>query len=757
MDLIISITLFSICISSFFINKKYLFSMIICMWIWYLVQFVAITPLDPKYIIILYGICFVPSIIVSIRSNNRFYGYFSAFFKFLMLLICFIFIVMSSLVMSYYHVYGQFGETQLLGVLQTNVNESLEGLKIFVGLRFFVYFILFCTLINIPGILSRFSRIKCSNLNNLKLSVRFAMSLLSVVYVAYVCLHQDFDQKNMMVRLVKSYFKTYKRSFEIVEQRKSIQVPDYVLRSVAENKTIILVVGESVTRNHMGAYGYFRDTTPWLNQQVEEGKALLFENAFSSHALTALTVPLILSESGQKHFDDIPTLPSVINILSKFNFNTYWFSNQGQLQGALYLFPLLNESKFKYFSTVQYLNRSKKYDFELIDHIRKNVDFSKSNFVVVHLMGSHFHYKYRYPKDFTPNLQDIEIGFYGIHKPDKIDKIDSYDKSIAYTDYFLESLSKTFKDDDNVAIVYVSDHGESVVGNFQHDYSKEMNTDIFSIPFFVWTSNGFINNFKSDLNILMKYVGNYFTNDRTNDIIKYLSGIDVKLSDVFYSSYEDVYILHGKKKLQDITTGVIKDNVERIRSHFDSLCISGKTNTLKKIMIAEESGFDGVEIDLMYDELSENLLVADQHKNSGLALNIYLNQMKNWNYKRLLLRINNISHDNYARVLAILNNLNVNYNIIDKTLLLLPLDKTMSSMGNWNLLRNFDIYNKGDDKNCIYLLNREEIDIDFNKFISGGKFVYFLDDLNIIKKTNMMMGSNTFDFVVYKVVTDGEL
>lgn len=755
MSLIGSITFFSICLSSFFVNKKHLFSMLICMWLWYLVQFVAITPLDPKYIVILYCICFIPSIVVSFQIKIKFYNYIYLFFKFLMFSVGFIFVTMSALVMSYYHVYGQFGETQLLGVLQTNVNESLEGLRIFVGLRFFAYFILFCFLVSIPYLMSNFIRIKYANLINLKFSIKLSILFVSILCVTYVGLQQDFDQKNMMIRLVKSYFKTYKRSFEIVEQRKNIEIPDYVLRSVAKNKTIILVVGESATKNHMGAYGYFRDTTPWLSQQVKAGKALLFEKAFSSHALTALTVPLILSEAGQKSFDDIPTLPSVINIFNKLNFNTYWFSNQGQLQGALYLFPLLNEAEFKYFSAVQYLNRSEKYDSELIEHIQNNVDFSKSNFVVVHLMGSHFHYKYRYPKDFSPNLQGIERGFYGIHKAEKIDKIDSYDKSVAYTDYFFELLSKTFQDNDNVAIVYVSDHGESVVGNFQHDYSKEMNTDIFSIPFFVWTSSGFINNFKSDLSVLEKYKNSYFTNDRTNGVLKYLSGIDVDLGDVFYSDDEDVYILHGKKKLQDITTGVIKADVEKIRSRFGSLCISGKTNSLKKVMIAEESGFDGVEIDLMYDDILEDLLVADRKISSGLSLKIYLSQMKNWNYKRILLRINNISHDNQAKILSILNKLNAEYDIIDKTLLF-SVDIDDLKMENWKILQDFDI-SKIENDNDIYLLKKEIFNFNSSDIGSGKRFALSLDNLIFDDKIISLKENNHFDFVIYNVVTDGEL
>lgn len=760
MNLIISLTVFTLCVVSFFKCKKYFLSMIICMLLWYFVRYISISPLDPKYILVLYFVCIIPAFISSMNMQNKFVIVLSKFAKFFMHLISFVIVIISSLILSYYHVYGSFGETQLLGVLQTNINESLEGMKLFVGLRFFIYFPLFIFLVNAPYMLkSKFKNHYNLNLN-IKHLITYKLSLcfISFIYVIYVCSFQNFDQKNMMIRLVKSYFKTYKKSFEIAEQRKNIVVPDYKVRFKEDEKTIILVVGESATKNHMGAYGYFRDTTPWLSRQVKEGAAILFENAFSSHALTALTVPLMISESKQSSFDDIPKNLSVINIFNKLGFNTYWFSSQGQLQGALYLFPLLNEAGFKYFSSVQYLNRSENYDSELIDNIKKIVDFSRSNFIVIHLMGSHFYYKYRYPRDFSPNLQPIELGFYGINNEDKIDKIDSYDKSIAYTDSFFQLLSSVFDSNENVAIVYLSDHGESVVGNYQHDYSKELNVDMFSIPFFIWMSDNFKKVYNQDYEILSQLSSKYFTNDRANDVIKYLAGIDIDIKDAFIGKYEDVTILHGKKKLKDLSTGVIKSDIVNIKSKFGGLCVSGKTNTLKKIMIAEESGFDGVEMELFFDENSNALLVANQQKNSGLTLDVYLAQMKKWSYKRLIFSINNISDDNKVYILGALNSLNKKYDIINKTFLTFPDSQNEINIKNWKILRNFYNSQKSKNESLYFLVNYNKLRSLKNYILnSDDKFVLSVDNISKNNSFEEIKEKYFFDTIIYDVVTDGEL
>lgn len=760
----ISITLFFISVSNLITSKKIIYTSILSAWLWYIVRNIAISQLDPKYIAILCTFAIIPSIIASLPCKKNTCKRITTIFKIVSHTTILALVILSSLIISYFHAYGQFGETQLLGVLQTNFNESVEGAKIFVGLRFFAYFSLFSVCVYTFYIISYFNKkIHIDTKSFIKLSTnqKYYFILICSIIVLIIGSQQDFDQKNMMIRFVKSYFKTYKKSFEIGEERKKIKIPDYeTMHDSNTKKTIILVVGESATKNHMGAYGYFRNTTPWLSQQVDEGKAIIFENAFSSHALTAMTVPLVLSESWQDNFDSTPWTPSIINILDKLNYNTYLFSNQGQFQGALYLFPLLDEIQFKYFTSVQYLNKSNNHDFELVDNIKSSINYSNSNFIIIHLMGSHFHYKYRYPENFSPYLEKIENGFYGTISDEKLKIIDEYDKSISYTDNFLKSLSQVFSEDDNVVIIYLSDHGESVVGNFQHDYSKEMNQDIFSIPFIIWTTSSYAKNFTNNIRKLINYKNSYITNDRTNDIIKFLAGIDVDLNKIFINNYEEVKILHNTKSLKDTLNGVIKQKVTAIQSQSGSPCVSGKTNTLKKIMLAKDIGFDGVEIDLMYDKNTHSLKVGTHEKKSNLSLENYLNQMNDWNYKKIILRIHNIDNNSTHDIFNILNEMDKLYFIKKRATIITSKDINFISNTtyDWNIFINSD---KNDNK----LKTSNNSDSTRNDYHTKTIETNHLSKQHILSIENSQYDEFNieeipkcfYDSIIYTYISDGEL
>lgn len=58
----------------------------------------------------------------------------------------------------------------------------------------------------------------------------------------------------------------------------------------------ILVIGESETRDHMHAYGYSRETTPWLDSMVSKSGTILFQHAYSNHTHTVPALTYALSE-----------------------------------------------------------------------------------------------------------------------------------------------------------------------------------------------------------------------------------------------------------------------------------------------------------------------------------------------------------------------------------------------------------------------------------------------------------------------------
>ena len=54
----------------------------------------------------------------------------------------------------------------------------------------------------------------------------------------------------------------------------------------------------------MGAYGYDRDTTPWMSEETQKPEAILFQNAYSNHTHTVPVLTYALSEKNQ--YNNVP-------------------------------------------------------------------------------------------------------------------------------------------------------------------------------------------------------------------------------------------------------------------------------------------------------------------------------------------------------------------------------------------------------------------------------------------------------------------
>ncbi|HIU63726.1 MAG TPA: sulfatase-like hydrolase/transferase, partial [Candidatus Avacidaminococcus intestinavium] len=67
----------------------------------------------------------------------------------------------------------------------------------------------------------------------------------------------------------------------------------------AKEQNYVLVIGESQSRDHLSAYGYARQTTPWLNEKKQDDDFILFKNAYSCHVMTAYVMAKVLTESNQ--------------------------------------------------------------------------------------------------------------------------------------------------------------------------------------------------------------------------------------------------------------------------------------------------------------------------------------------------------------------------------------------------------------------------------------------------------------------------
>lgn len=244
----------------------------------------------------------------------------------------------------------------------------------------------------------------------------------------------------------------------------------------------VMVIGESVRRDYVHAFGYPRypagyTNTPWLDR----APATLYTNYLSAGASTvpSLTAMLSVRNGTARELNN-----SIITLANKAGMETWWLSNQGQK--GLHDSPIALIGRRATHTTFL---KSKGYDEKgerLFLDRRLLVPFNnalqahttKPKLIVLHLMGSHSKACER-----TQAEIDIDMGS---------KEISCYVKSIANTDYLLNLVADSLRQQKGSwSILYFADHGVTYLdkdtpkAQFVHSDKTREN---YEVPFFVMHS-----------------------------------------------------------------------------------------------------------------------------------------------------------------------------------------------------------------------------------------------------------------------------
>lgn len=272
--------------------------------------------------------------------------------------------------------------------------------------------------------------------------------------------------------------------------------------------TIILVIGESSSRDYMKVYNpsFPYDDTPWQSaMRADNNNFIFFDKAYSSYVQTVPTLERALSERNQ--YDDRPFLDSanILDVAKKAGYYTSWFSNQGvfgEYDTAISLIAKTADNPKWAHESYAF---SDQYDGSLLPLLQQ-VDPKKNNFIVIHVMGSHIYYNDRYPHEFSK----WKKGTYP-------DGLEAYANSQLYTDWVLQQIyDYASKHLHLQAMVYFSDHGESL--------NKSHNPDTFDftmarIPLWIYLSPSYRTAFPGTAQTLTSHEHQYFTNDLLYDLL----------------------------------------------------------------------------------------------------------------------------------------------------------------------------------------------------------------------------------------------
>ncbi|VVO61394.1 Phosphoethanolamine transferase CptA [Pseudomonas fluorescens] len=255
--------------------------------------------------------------------------------------------------------------------------------------------------------------------------------------------------------------------------------------------TLVLVIGESTNRQRMSLYGYPRATTPELDKLKDQLD--VFDNVITPRPYTIEALQQVLTFADEENPDLYLSTPSLVSTMKQAGYKTFWITNQQTMTKRNTMLTTFSEQA----DEQVYLNNNRnqnaaQYDGDVIEPFNKALaDAAPRKLIVVHLLGTHMSYQYRYPSTFD-KFQDRDGVPAGI-RDDQLPTYNSYDNAVLYNDFVVSSLIKDYaRTDPNGFLLYLSDHGEDVFDSVGHSTlgrnENKPTAPMYTIPFMAWAS-----------------------------------------------------------------------------------------------------------------------------------------------------------------------------------------------------------------------------------------------------------------------------
>lgn len=259
-------------------------------------------------------------------------------------------------------------------------------------------------------------------------------------------------------------------------------------------KLVILVVGEAVRADHLSLNGYPKETMP----QLKKEDIVNFSNVYACGTSTAVSVPCMFSYYGKEDYSYAKGMQkeNVLDVLQHTKkVSLLWRDNNSDSKGVALRIPY---ESYKNTQTNPMCIEGECRDEGMLTgldsyiHTQKNRDI----LVVLHQMGNHgpAYYK-RYPQafeKFTPVCKTNQL-----EACSKEEINNAYDNALLYTDDFLTKtirLLKKYEKSHHTAMIYLSDHGESLGENglYLHGLPYFMAPDAqIHIAALIWADKNF--------------------------------------------------------------------------------------------------------------------------------------------------------------------------------------------------------------------------------------------------------------------------
>lgn len=464
-----------------------------------------------------YLMCYVVTLIYGIIGNIYLRKAYAVVFISLALVSCFVDIVCHNTL----HI--GFTKDLVSIIIGTNPAESLEFANTFLSVEVFLLFV---------GVLLILCAIFYFRYSINKVGEKLTFLGIFVLLVGITAIYFKKSQNWEGVYLYK--IKTLLSYSAPRDLKQYLKNPS--IKKVNEGpKNIVMVIGESFSKHHSSLYDYEKYTNPELEKLRYDSLLFVYENVASAEFGTIVSFQCIMSTykpefKQEVNWYECVTLPEII---SKTDYKSIWISNQsrnGVYDNVVSKYAELCDTSIW---TGQKFAGIVKTDLdELVIEKLNDSDLygGDKNCFVVHLMGSHYTFKSRYPDNYNVFKSDDYQNF----KEHQRSTLAEYDNSILYNDYVVSEICKSFENKEAI-VIYFPDHGLDVYNSDENYVGHPRTIDSLSvaagreIPFMIYTSPEYQKNFPDKMHQIKTTLLKSF---RTDDVLYTIMDImGVKFAD----------------------------------------------------------------------------------------------------------------------------------------------------------------------------------------------------------------------------------
>lgn len=282
---------------------------------------------------------------------------------------------------------------------------------------------------------------------------------------------------------------------------------------LAPGGPIILIAIDTLRADHLGLYGYERDTSPRLDALAAEG--VVFEHAFATASWTLPSMTSLLTgtwprehgagyariRGGRQRFSRLRAqVPTLAELLRDAGYATGAVANVG------FMSPRFGFGRgFDTYDWVSSTDEESRRAGESVDRALAWIDANDDGpfFFMLHLFDPHryfdapppFRGKFTeaYRDRYGDTLATLESRLEAERQGDLGFHVAAYDEEIAYTDdqvgRFIDGLRERGIWD-KALVVLTADHGESLHDHDERGHGGTLYNELIRVPFVVWGAAG---------------------------------------------------------------------------------------------------------------------------------------------------------------------------------------------------------------------------------------------------------------------------